>query len=92
MSPGISVHVYATLNGYVSAGTDAITGTYGPSIDPFLTSAAGTFVFRVLGQASGTPGGTSLVNIGIRTYTGYGPTYVSGAGSDTLFSITTAGP
>lgn len=90
LSPGVSIHCIATGAGYVDAGTDALTSTYGSVVEPFRASPDGTFMLKVRGVASGTPGATVRVIISIVTFSGYGETYQRGVMTTHEFPITTA--
>lgn len=90
LSPGVSIHCIATGAGYVDAGGYALSGTFGSVVQPFQVSPDGTFLLKVMGVASGTPGATASVVISIVTYSGYGDTYQRGVKTTQEFSVTTA--
>lgn len=90
LSPGVSVHCIATGAGYVDAGASALSGTYRSVVEAFEVSADGTFLLRVAGVASNTPGATVSVTVSITTFSGYGATFQSGLNTTAQFPITTA--
>lgn len=90
LSPGVSIHLIATGAGYVDAGAEALTGTYRPVVESFQVSPSGTFMFKVSGVASDTPGATATVTVSITAFSGYAETFRPGTNTTAEFSITTA--
>lgn len=86
----MSIHIVASGAGYVDAGAEVLTGTYRPVVDAFEASPSGTFVFKVMGMSSATPGATATVNVSVTTFSGYGTSFQPGTKTQANFLITTA--